>query len=579
MERKEIARVLEEVGTLLELKGENPFKVRAYHQAARTVLQLERDLAELIETGGLDKVKGIGKALSEKIAELVTTGRLEYLDRLKKSLPPGIFELMRVQGLGPKKIKVLYEDLGITTLGELEYACLENRLTTLKGFGSKTQSNVLKGIENLKKYRGYFLWSEAEAPALELAEILRACPAIERVELAGDFRRLNEIVKKVVLAAVSEKPREVARFLKGFDLIESIEKQGESELSLALASGLNAQVRLVSEEAFPIVLYHLTGSEEHITLMSRRAESVQMKLSPDGLLDQSGQSRSVSDEVEIFTMLGLRWIYPELREGRGEIEAAEDGGLPELVSLSDIKGVFHVHSNYSDGGLSISESVAWCREHGYEYLGLTDHSRTAAYAGGLGLEELQSQFEDVDKIRAEYPDFKLFWGIESDILPDGSLDYPDDILARFDFVIASVHAAFKLSEREMTKRLIRAIQNPYTTILGHPTGRLLLAREPYEVDLPAVLTAASEIGTIIEINANPHRLDLDWRMMRQAKSLGLKMMINPDAHSTDGLTHMRYGVQVARKGWLTPADVLNCLDQREMETYLKDFRKKRQEKV
>ncbi|MBW2091217.1 MAG: DNA polymerase/3'-5' exonuclease PolX [Deltaproteobacteria bacterium] len=574
MERKEIAKVLEEVGTLLELKGENPFKIRAYQQAARIVLQLEGDLAELAESGGLDQVKGIGKALSGKIAELVSTGRLEYLDQLKASFPPGLFEMLRIQGLGPKKIKILYEDLGLTNLGELEYACLENRLVGLKGFGKKTQTNVLNGIQNLKQYRGYFLWSEAEASVLELVGALKACPAVERVETAGDFRRFNEIVSSIILVAVSDAPEEVARFLQDSGLIEFFEIQNKSGLSLVLKSGLRAEVRLVPEERFFYTWYYLTGNEEHLALMQQRARSRQLNLDPNGLLDQAGQARPVSDEAEVFSLLDLPWIYPELREGRGEIEAAEAGGLPELVRLSDIKGIFHVHSNYSDGGLSIVEAVTWCQERGYEYLGLTDHSRTAAYAGGLTLEDLENQLEEVKRIRAEYPDFKLFWGIESDILPDGSLDYPDDVLAKFDFVIASVHGAFRLPEKEMTARLIRAVRNPDTTILGHPTGRLLLAREPYAFDLLAVFTVAAETGTAIEINANPHRLDLDWREMQQAKSLGLKMMISPDAHSIEGLTHIRYGVQVARKGWLTSADVLNCLNQHEMTLFLDNYRKK-----
>jgi len=574
MERKEIAKVLEEVGTLLELKGENPFKIRAYQQAARIVLQLEGDLAELAESGGLDQVKGIGKALSGKITELVSTGRLEYLDQLKASFPPGLFEMLRIQGLGPKKIKTLYEDLGLTNLGELEYACLENRLAGLKGFGKKTQTNVLNGIQNLKQYRGYFLWSEAEASVLELVGALKACPAVERVETAGDFRRFNEIVSSIILVAVSDAPEEVARFLQDSGLIEFFEIQNKSGLSLVLKSGLRAEVRLVPEERFFYTWYYLTGNEEHLALMQQRARSRQLNLDPNGLLDQAGQARPVSDEAEVFSLLDLPWIYPELREGRGEIEAAEAGGLPELVRLSDIKGIFHVHSNYSDGGLSIVEAVTWCQERGYEYLGLTDHSRTAAYAGGLTLEDLENQLEEVKRIRAEYPDFKLFWGIESDILPDGSLDYPDDVLAKFDFVIASVHGAFRLPEKEMTARLIRAVRNPYTTILGHPTGRLLLAREPYAFDLLSVFTVAAETGTAIEINANPHRLDLDWREMQQAKSLGLKMMISPDAHSIEGLTHIRYGVQVARKGWLTSADVLNCLNQHEMTLFLDNYRKK-----
>ncbi|MBW2062202.1 MAG: DNA polymerase/3'-5' exonuclease PolX [Deltaproteobacteria bacterium] len=575
MERKEIAKALEEIGTLLELKGENPFKIRAYQQAARTVLQIEGDLTELVENGGLAKVKGIGKALSEKITELVTTGRLEYLTKLKESFPPGLFELLKIQGLGSKKIKALYENLGITNLGELEYACLENRLLDLKGFGLKTQANVIKNIETLKKYRGQFLWSEAEAQALELVKTVDACPAVDRVEPAGDFRRLNEVVKNLTLVAVSNAPQEVARFIEDSGAAESIEHEDQTEIGLSLQSGLKARLHLVSKEAFACAWHHFTGSEVYIGLMQQRAETMGLKLNSRGLFDREGRLRPVSDEAEIFALLDLPLIPAELREGRGEIEAAATKNIPDLVSFSDIKGVFHVHSNYSDGGLSITESVGWCLEHGYEYLGLSDHSQTAVYAGGLSLEDLKRQLEEVEEIRSQYPDFRLFWGIESDILPDGSLDYHEDVLAGFDFVIASVHAAFNLSEKEMTDRLIRAVQNPYTTILGHPTGRLLLAREPYAVDLHAVLAAAADTGTIIEINANPHRLDLDWREMQHAKSLGLKMMIGPDAHSLDGLTHIRYGVQAARKGWLAPSDVLNCLSRQDLAGFLENLHRKK----
>lgn len=576
MDRKHVAQALEELAVLLELKGENPFKVRAFQRAARTVLSLEDGLDELVESGGLAKVKGIGKTLTGHITELVKTGGLDYLDDLRNSFPAGLLEMLQVQGLGPKKVKVLYQDLGVTSLGELEYACHENRLVPLKGFGAKSQAKVLQGLENLKRYRGRFLWSEVEPQARELAARLAEGHCIERVELAGDFRRGREVLECLDLVGISPSPAKVARYLENLDLVESMDGGAKTKFTIRLKSGLKVDLRLVSAESFPFAWRHFTGSKEHNAIMRRRAKAMGLELSERSLLDRPGRTQVAADEAEVFALLDLPFIPPELREGLGEIEAAEAGSLPGLVREADLKGVFHVHSTYSDGGLSIAELTVQCRDLGYEYLGLSDHSQSARYAGGLTLADLNRQLAEVEKVRAENPDFGLFWGIESDILADGALDYPDEVLAGFDFVIASVHSGFSMPEKEMTARLVRAVRNPYTTILGHPTGRLLLAREPYALDLTVVLAAAAKTGTVIEINANSHRLDLDWREMRRAKALGLKMMICPDAHSAAGLRDTRHGVRIARKGWLTKDDVLNCLSRKEVDMFLADLRKRRQ---
>ena len=568
MDRKDVATALEEVAVLLELKGENPFKIRAYNQAARTISGLEADLGELVAGGGLAQVKGVGKTIAAHVTQLVEEGRLDYAEELKASFPSGLLELLNVPGLGPKKVKTLHEDLGISSLGELEYACRENRLVTLKGFGAKTQANVLKGIDNLKKYRGRFLWAEAEVQALKLVETLAGCPWVGRVEMAGSFRRRKEVVKDLDLVVSTGEPNRTTEYIKGLDLVESVDAAGETKVAFRLKAGLNVDLRLVPEEAFAFALHHFTGSKEHNTEMRRRAKERGFKLNEYGLFDEAGGVMAARDEGEVFGLLDLPFIPPELREGLGEIEAAEAGSLPELIEPADLNGLFHVHSNFSDGSMSVAEVVAGCRELGYGYAGLSDHSRAAFYAGGLTVEDLERQRAEVDQARLAHPGFHLFWGIESDILPDGSLDYPEEVLARFDFVIASVHSNFKMSSRDMTARLVKAARNPYTTILGHVTGRLLLAREPYELDLTAVLEAAAESGTAMEINANPHRLDLDWREMRRARKMGLKMMICPDAHSPQGLGDARFGVMAARKGWLTKADVLNCLTGGEMAEYL-----------
>jgi DNA polymerase (family 10) len=574
MDRKKIASAFEETAVLLELKGENPFKIRAYSQAARAVLSLESDPAELVESGEIKKVKGLGKTTAAHVAELVSTGRMEYLEELKSSFPPGLLDILDVPGLGPKKVKVLYEDLGIETLGELEYACKENRLVTFKGFGAKTQANVLKGIETLKKYRGRFLWAEVEPHALAMRDRLAECPYVTRAELAGSFRRFKEVVKDIDLVAASESPDKVVAYLKRLETVDEILSGGDTKISFRLASGMNVDLRLVPENDFTFAWHHFTGSKDHNTQLRQRAKSKGLKLNEYGLFDDKEKTPKIKDEAELFKLLDLDFIPPELREGMGEIEAAEKNDLPDLIQEKDLRGVFHVHSNYSDGGLSLKEIVKASRDMGFEYLGLSDHSQSAFYAGGLKEDDLKRQSDEIEALRQDNPDFTIFWGIESDILPDGSLDYPDKVLAKFDFVIASVHSSFSLPEPEMTKRLIKAAQNPYTTIMGHITGRLLLAREPYALNLRQVLEAAAESGTIVEVNANPHRLDLDWREMRAAKALGLKTIICPDAHSAEGLKDVRYGIHTARKGWLTKDDVINCLPADEIKQVLSAKRNK-----
>ena len=575
MGRKDLAQALEEIGELLELKGENPFKVKAYAQAARAVLKLEQDPAELAARGELIGIKGIGKALSEKITEYVQTGRIAYLEDLRASFPESLFELFRLKGLGAKKIKTLYEDLHITSLGELEYACLENRLAALKGFGLRSQDNVLASIATLKKYRGRFLWSEAEGPMLELIQALAWLPGVTRVEAAGEFRRLCETVAEAALAAGCDRPERLADLLGDLPEVEKIKEAGPDEWLLTHDLGLQVRLTAVPDKSFPLLWHRLTGSEAHLADLKRYAAGQGWTLTDDPWLDKRGRPMDVSNEADLYARLGLPFILPELREGRGEVEAAAGGALPELVTAGDMRGVFHVHSGYSDGGLTLAEIVAACQKLGYTYVGLSDHSRTAQYAGGLSLEDLDQQRAEVEALRAAHPGFDIFWGIESDILPDGSLDYPGEVLARFDFVIASVHSNFTLPEARMTERLVAAFRNPSTTILGHMTGRLLLAREPYRFDAEAVLKAAAESGAALEINANPHRLDLDWREMRRAKALGIKTMIDPDAHSAEGLADVRYGLQTARKGWLTRADVLNSLTAAGMREFLKRRRNKR----
>lgn len=560
LNKKDVAKVLNEIGTMLELKGENPFKARAYYNGARTIETLSEDIGELVESGEIGEVKGIGDALREKITELVTTGKLEYYENLKSDIPEGLFDILKIPGMGPKKVKAVWEKLDITTVGELEYACHENRLVDLSGFGQKTQQKILDGIEFIKKYQERWRLDEVMPAADSVLEYLEKQDKIIRMELAGSLRRHRETVKDVdIVANVEDDNREVVmQYFVDFPDTSEIIGQGDTKSSIRLERGINVDLRLVTDDQFPYALHHFTGSKEHNTAMRGLAKEREMKMNEYGLFRGEDELIPCKNETEIFEALDLHFIPPELRENTGEIEFAKEHEIPELLQEDDIQGVFHIHSFYSDGVPSINEWVEESQKFGYNYLGLSDHSQTAIYANGLQPDRLKKQWDEIQQIREEYPGFTIFRGIESDIMSDGSLDYEDEILEQFDFVIASVHSNFNLSQAKQTERIVKAVTNKYTTILGHPTGRLLLARDEYNVDMQAVIEAAAEAGTVIEINANPRRLDLDWRLGKFAKDKGVKTSINPDAHSLDGLNDIKYGVGIARKGWFTKEDVLNA---------------------
>ncbi len=571
MNKLEVSKILEEIGTLLELKGENPFKFRAYHNASVTVEALEEDLDKAIEDGTLAEQKGIGKGLYEKIVELNNTGRLKYYEDLKKEIPAGLLEIIRIPGVGPKKAKALYEELGISTVGELEYACMENRLIDLHGFGETTQAKILKGIEYYRKGMGHHLFNVALKDAERLLTLLEKNKDIKMRSIAGSIRRRKEVIKDIdiVASAIHERVGSVMDFFTTLPDVQSIVAKGDTKSSVILSSGINADLRIVSDSEYPFALHYFTGSAEHNTAMRSRAKKFGLKLNEYGLF-KGEKSLQCKSEEEIFKALGLTYIPPELREDKGEIEAAEQGKLPELIEPSDIKGIFHVHTTYSDASMTLHEVVKLAQGAGYQYIGISDHSKSAYYAGGLTEEKLRAQHDEIDGLNSKLKNFYIFKGIECEILSDGSLDYSDEILAEFDFVIASVHSRFNMSEEEMTDRIIKAISNPYTTMLGHPTGRLLLSREGYKVDLHKVIDAAAEKGVVIELNAHPYRFDLDWRYCKYAKEKGVKVSINPDAHHTGDLLNVAYGVGIARKGWLTSRDVLNTMRLNEIREFLKD---------
>jgi DNA polymerase (family 10) len=569
MDKRRVADILGEIALYLELKGENLFKIRAYENGARIIQALDEDLEVLVREKRLGTIKGIGKALEEKITELVTTGNLEYYNKLKAEFPASLFELFKIPGLGAKKIRLLYETLGIETIGELEYACKENRLLELPGFGQKTQENILKGISLVRTASGRYLLHEAEDMALGVFNGLKECPEVNSLSIAGSLRRKKEIIKDIDILAASDQAERVMDCFVALPDVADIIGRGPTKASVRLQKGIAVDLRVVSPEQYPYALHHFTGSKEHNTKMRHTAKSLGLKMNEYGLFREADGSRiPCSNEEELFKALGMAYIPPELREDTGEIEAAMENRLPDLVERDDLKGIFHIHTCYSDGINSIKELAEEARRQGYQYIGIADHSRSAYYAGGLSEDDVIRQHEEIDALNEQYEDFHIFKGIESDILPDGSLDYPDEFLRGFDYVIISVHSQFRMDRESMTRRILKAMDHPAATMLGHPSGRLLLSRDPYEADMEQILAKAAERGTVLEINANPHRLDLDWRWIKRAKEIGVKLMINPDAHSIETISHTQYGLAIARKGWCEKEDILNCLGTEDMTAFL-----------
>jgi DNA polymerase (family 10) len=580
--KDQVAEVLAGIGTLLELKGENPFKTRAYLNAARTIESLSEPLEKLVAEGRLGALKGIGEALQKKITELVTTGRLQYYEELKASIPSGLMGMLEIPGLGPKKIKTLHDELGIESVEQLEQACKARRIEGLKGFGEKTQMNILEGISRRRSYASRHLLSEALHRAEPLLEALRSHPDVIRCGTAGSLRRHREIIGDIDLLASSKRPAQVIGFFTSQPGIEKVLAKGDTKASVLLAGGIQCDLRVVSDAEFPSALLYFTGSKEHNIAMRQRAIDRGMRLNEYGLFRSTDETRDPKrlvkcrTEEEIFEQLGLHYIPPELREDMGEIPAAEKGPLPRLIEWTDLKGSLHNHSTWSDGHQRLEEIAGGMRELGLAYWAITDHSKASFQANGLDAKRVRQQIKEVAAINArlaaEGTDFRLLTGTEVDILKDGALDFPDDLLAELDVVIASVHQSLSQTEAETTRRLIRAARNPYVHILGHLTGRLLLEREPSKVDQRAVIDACAETGTWIELNAHPKRFDLDWRLWPYAKSKGVKCAINCDAHRFEHAGFLRLGAGIARKGWLTREDVVNTLP---LEALRKELGRKR----
>jgi DNA polymerase (family 10) len=572
MKAPEVAGVLSEISMLLEVVGGDPFRAKAYATAARRIEASGADLEALAAEGRLTSLPGVGGAIAEVIRELVETGRSSMYDRLSAETPVGLYDLMRIKGLGPKRIRTLYADLGIDSLDKLEKAAASGRLASVAGIGAKTAEKVLESIAFARAARGRRRLYQALEVADRLLEWLDTLGTVTKADVAGPVRRDLEIVDSVDLVAAAKEPGEVMAAFRALSGASPKGARNTERAEIQFSDGLKATLVCVPPAQWGTALLYATGSDAHLRQLEARAEEMGIRLSAEGVW-RGEKKVATRDEAAVYKALGLAFIEPELREGWGEVEAAAAGTLPELVEVADLHGTFHCHTTWSDGRASVAEMGEAARERGWRYLGIADHSQSAGYAGGLTARRIREQWAEIDGWNRAHGGkgknrVRLFKGVESDILSDGSLDYPDDVLAGFDYVVGSVHSAFNLGEKAMTERLVRAVSNPRLTILGHATGRLLLRRNSYAVDARAVIDAAAEHGTCVEINADPARLDVDWHLARYAAQKGVLVPINPDAHSTGSLDNVQWGVRVARKAWLTRRDVLNAYPLEEVEEIL-----------
>lgn len=563
LDKHGVAAALRELGRLLEVEGENPFKVRAYENGARAVEALTEDLHALVEQERLTEVPGIGEALARKIAELHRTGRLTALEEVRARMPPGIGELLHVPDLGPKKLAALLGALGIGSAADLEQACLAGRVRELKGFGARSEQKILEGIRSMRSRGNRRLLSDARDAGEAVVEHLRRSGAARQVELAGSARRWKETVGDLDVVASSTDPEAVSAALVAFPGVESVEARGETKTTVRLAGGLSVDLRVVPPEDFPTLLHHLTGSKEHHVKLRGLARERGFTLSEWGLSRlKGGEKVPVRREEDVYRALGMQPIPPELRQDTGEIEAALAGELPEdLVTLDDVHGMVHVHTTWSDGHATVEEMARAAEALGMKYLTITDHSRSAAYARGLDVDRLREQWEEIDRVQ-EKVKIRLLKGTEADILESGALDYPDDVLERLDVVVASIHSRLRMDAAQMTRRLVRAMELPVFKIWGHASGRLLLERDASAMDVDAVLDAAARGRAAIEVNGDPHRLDMDPAVLRRARERGLRFVLTTDAHSVAGLANLPYAVMTARRGWVTRGEVLNALPAR-----------------
>jgi len=579
MNNREIAQNLKQLAVLKELVGENVFKIRAMEQAARIIENYPKVIAPLAEQNLLTTIKGVGKSIAEIINELISSGSSRELVELEKTIPPGLHELLTIEGMGPKRVRAVWQKLGITTMGELEYACKENRLLALEGFGEKSQHKILKAIEMHKFYRGSFLFPEALALASFIQAELKKSGQFEQIALVGSLRRGKAVVKDADILLVPAAKTNIKTVIHTLTALadysgdkEDIISAGNTKVSIR-SGGLHIDFRIINKESFACALQHFTGSKEHNTLLRSRAKTMGLKMNEYGIF-KGEKAYYPATEQEVYEYLNLTWIPPELREAEGEIAAAAGHALPQLVQPSELKGMIHVHSNYLDGLLSPEELARECIKRGFCYLCLSDHSQSAFYAHGLTPERIFRQLEEIQQVNEKLKPFTIFAGIESDILSDGSLDYPADILEKLDFVIGAVHSKLTMNKEEATARLVKAVRNPHLTILAHPSGRLLLSRQGYDYDEEQLLNTMAECGVVLEHNCNPHRLDPDWHTLKKAARMGIMIALSPDAHDKAGFDDLVFGHIMAKKAWLGRQHILNCKTKEEIHEFFKHRKRK-----
>lgn len=575
IENIEIALIFNEIGDYLELQGENSFKIRAYRNAARVINKLPDDLNNIATQGKLTEINGIGRELALKISEILDTGKLAYLEKLKETTPKAVKDLMSIPGIGAKTANRLYQELHISTMEELEKAAKSHKIKNLPGMGSKVEQNVQRGIRMLQKGVGSL------APigiALAIAEgflaYLRGLPGVVRAEAAGSTRRFKEMIGDIDLVVSSTDPETIIDLFVKHPQVRDILSQGDTKASVVTLIGVQVDLLVVQPEEFYSAWHHFTGNKDHNIRLRGISHEKQLKINEYGVFKQDTEEKlPVTSEEDIYTHLGLPYIPPEIREDTGEIEAAQNNSLPQLLRLEDIRGDLHMHSEWSDGVSTITQMVEQARSRGYSYIAITDHSKSLGIARGLSLEKLWQQRDIIRELDSKYDDFHILWGLEVDILSSGEMDYADEIMGEMDIVIGSVHSGFKQDEEKLTNRIISAIKNKEVDIIAHPTGRLLGRRDPYAVNMDRVLEAAAEYNTVLEINSSPDRLDINDVYARKAKEMGIKIAINTDAHDIQRLGDMYYGVSMARRGWLEKKDVINCMEYHELMDFLKSHKK------
>jgi DNA polymerase (family 10) len=563
MKNKEIAKIFYELAEYLEMDGV-PFKPQAYHKAAITLENLKDDLEETYQTGGIKAIKaipGVGKSIAEKIEEYLQTGTMQYYEEFKKKLPIKLDEIIAVEGMGPKRAKILYEKLGVTSLKELEEAARAHKIAPLFGFGEKTEQNILEAVEFLKGSTGRFLLGDILPVAQGILKKIVSLKEVVKIETAGSLRRLKETIGDVDFLVISDDPAPVMDFFATLPGVIKVLGKGATKSSVRMQEGFDMDLRVIPPESYGAAWQYFTGSKEHNIALRKIAIEKGFKLSEYGLFD-GDQMVAADSEEEVYARLGMPWIPPEMREDRGEIEAARAGKLPELITLRDLKGDLHVHSNWNGGANPIAEIAEVAIGMGYDYIGIADHTQFLRIEHGLDEETLLRRNLEIDQLNKKIKDsgrkFTVLKGVEANIMTDGSMDIVDEVLAQMDFVIAGIHSQFKMPREQMMDRIITAMENPQVDIISHPTGRLLKRREEYEISMEQLLQAAHRTGTVLEINSYPERLDLDDLNILRAKKIGVKMVINTDAHHVDQLRLMSFGVGQARRGWAEKEDIVNA---------------------